>query len=140
MERWRQWTPPVEIIDHPEEIVIEGDHKSRALNVKWPEAVVEKIRLGYMCLKCMEPQEHAFPEACSNPVCQYPMRRDQAHDFGLEFMGTEQYVSDAQRDWEELERMDERAEKRLAAERRPGRIVVPNAPKKVTPGGVILPR
>ncbi len=138
MERWRQWTPPVEIVDHPEEIVIEGDHKSRALNVKWPEAVVEKIRLGYMCLKCMEPQERPFPEACANPVCAYPMRRDQAHDFELEFMGTEQYVGDAQRDWEELERMDDRAERRRAAQLRPGRIAVPRAVKK-TAGGVILP-
>jgi hypothetical protein len=134
-ERWRDWTPPAEIRDDPEEVIVEGDRKSRAYNTVWPEEVVTKIRLGYQCLKCWEPQETPFPEQCGNPVCRYPMKAQQGPDFELEFAGTEQFVSDSQRDWEDLERLAESSERKSY---KPGSsIAVPGA--KRSAGGVILP-
>lgn len=135
MERWRQWIPPVDVVDDPAEIIVEDDLKSRSFNVKWPVEVVEKIRAGYQCLKCMEPQPTPFPAKCGNPFCEYPMRAHQGADFELEFNGTEQFVGDSQRDWEELERLAERSERKA---HKPGSsISVPSG--GTTQGGVVLP-
>jgi hypothetical protein len=46
---------------------------------------VERARLGYLCLKCLEPFEQAWPERC--PVCGAPIRREQAAYFAREFGG-----------------------------------------------------
>ena len=135
-ERWRKWTPPVEIVDDPHEIIVEGDQESRAYNTKWPVEVVDKIRHGYQCLKCWEPQSEPFPAECGNPVCRYPMRKQQALDFELEFRGEEQYVSDSQRDWEDLERLAEKSERE--GFKTGSSIAVPSGHKR-SPGGVILP-
>lgn len=126
MERWRVWTPPVDIVDQPDEIIVEGDVKSRSYNVKWPAEMVERIRVGRVCLKCFEPQEESFPERCANPVCGYPIRKDQVFDFGLEFQGEEQFVGDSQRDWQEIERLEEAGErKKWGKASRTSKIVVP---------------
>lgn len=135
MERWRQWTPPVEVADDPAEVIVENDVASRSFNVKWPEETVAKIAQGYQCLKCMEPQPAPFPEECGNPFCGYPIRALQARDFELEFQGSEQFVGNAGRDWDELERLAEESERRGHT---PGSsISVPTG--KRSAGGVILP-
>lgn len=135
MERWRRWTPPVEIADDPNEVIVEDDRMSRSYNVKWPAEVVEKIRHGYQCLKCMEPQQAPFPAKCGNPICEYPMAARQARDFELEFNGEEQFVGDAERDWQDLERLAEESERRRFT---PGSSISMPSSKRST-GGVILP-
>lgn len=136
MERWRQWTAPVDIVDDPAEVIVEDGVMSRSFNVKWPAEVVEKIAHGYQCLRCMEPQPSPFPVKCGNPFCEYPMRAHQARDFELEFNGSEQFVGDAQRDWEELERLAEASERKR---HKPGSsISVPSG--RTTAGGVVLPK
>jgi hypothetical protein len=138
MERWRRWTEPVEIVDQPDEIIVEGDVASRSYNVKWPQEMISRIRLGYVCLKCYEPQEVAFPNECANPICAYPMGIRQTRDFELEFQGEEQFVADSERDAEDLEILAERSARRT--HRTGSSISVPGAPgAKRTAGGVILP-
>lgn len=130
-ERWRNFTPPVDIVDDPTEIMVdENGVASRAYNVKWPVETIRKIAQGYQCLRCWEPQDKPFPEACA--CCGYGMRTHQSRDFDLEFAGEEQYVGDAQRDWEELDRLAAEGERKGF---KPGSSI--SVPKFT--GGVILP-
>lgn len=131
LERWRQFTAPVEIVDEPSEILVEEDGTAtRAYNIKWPEETVRKIAQGYQCLRCWEPHDKPFPAVC---ICGYEMRKHQARDFELEFAGEEQFVGDAQRDWEELERLSEQGERDAW---KPGQSI---SVSKSTKGGVVLP-
>lgn len=133
LERWRQFTAPVDIVDDPSEIMVDEDGTaSRAYNIKWPEETVRKIAQGYQCLCCWEPHDKAFPEQC---ICGYPMRARQARDFELEFAGEEQHVGDAQRDWDELARLEEEGER---AAWKPGSSISVPGPKR-SKGGVVLP-
>lgn len=133
LERWRRFTAPVEIVDDPSEIVVDEDGTAaRAYNIKWPEDTVRKIAHGYQCLRCWEPQPDPFPDLCG--CCGYGMRAHQAKDFELEFVGEEQFVGDAERDWQELERLDAEGERKAW---KPGRSI--SVPAKVSKGGVILP-
>lgn len=119
-ERWRRFTPPALIEDSLTDIVVEGHFKSRAADVTWPREVITKIRTGYQCLKCWEPQQDAFPENC--PVCGYPMRENQATDFGREFHG-DKWVGPTVSVDDEIESLAERSARRA---HKPGSsIVVP---------------
>lgn len=51
------------------------------------EESTERVRLGYLCIDCLEPQETPFPEACS--LCGYPMRSQQAEHFARTYRGIE---------------------------------------------------
>lgn len=86
-ERWRRWEPPALVEDSLTDIVVEDGEKSRALDITWSQDVLNKIKAGYQCLKCMEPQPEPFPEVCGNPMCSYPMRKLQAEDYEHEFQG-----------------------------------------------------
>lgn len=46
---------------------------------------VERIRQGFVCIKCLEEFDAAFPEECS--VCKFPMRDHQTEEFAKEFRG-----------------------------------------------------
>lgn len=46
---------------------------------------VERIRQGYICIKCLEALDAAFPDQC--PVCRFPMRLRQTEEFGKHFRG-----------------------------------------------------
>lgn len=43
-----------------------------------------RIRAGYACMECGEPQEVPFPERC---ICGYPMRDEQTKRYGEQFEG-----------------------------------------------------
>ena len=49
---------------------------------------VERIRLGYVCIHCLEQHEVPRPEKCS--VCQFPMRAIQDQVFERLYEGEEQ--------------------------------------------------
>jgi len=54
--------------------------------------VREALRDGWLCLRCWEPQDEAFPApAAANhlPGCTYPIRERQAIDVRMEFRGDE---------------------------------------------------
>lgn len=46
---------------------------------------LERVRLGYVCLKCLEPHEVPFPERCSND--NFPMRELQPILFEKLYVG-----------------------------------------------------
>ena len=48
------------------------------------------MKAGWICLRCMEPQEEAFPEICGSPpemACDYPIRERQLRDIEQEYEG-----------------------------------------------------
>ena len=53
------------------------------------DEVVERIKQGYVCIKCLEAYANAFPDKCL--VCGFPMRDQQAAEFAKDFRGGVQY-------------------------------------------------
>lgn len=49
------------------------------------EEQVSRIRQGYICIKCYEELDTAFPDEC--PVCHFPMRERQSEEFAKDFRG-----------------------------------------------------
>jgi len=48
------------------------------------------MKEGWICLRCMEPQDEAFPETCTSPpemACNYPIRTRQLRDIAIEYEG-----------------------------------------------------
>jgi hypothetical protein len=50
---------------------------------------VERVRQGYVCIKCLEAYDSAFPDQCG--VCRFPMRLRQIEEFGKTFRGKKQF-------------------------------------------------
>ena len=46
---------------------------------------VERVRQGYVCIKCLEAYDAAFPDQCV--VCKFPMRMRQLEEFEKTFRG-----------------------------------------------------
>lgn len=65
---------------------------------------VKRLRLGYVCLKCLEPHQTPFPKLCK--LCGYAMRERQSFDFSATYGGTEHVGPSTSVD-EEIERMRE---------------------------------
>lgn len=82
-ERWRQPAIPV-AIEPTDQIVTLGDGRTLALSAPAlrPEDI-ERARAGYLCLKCLEPFERAWPEKCN--ACGAPIRREQAAYLAREY-------------------------------------------------------
>jgi len=49
------------------------------------EETIGRMRAGYMCVKCLEPFEQAWPVRCN--VCGAPIRDKQAEYFAREYAG-----------------------------------------------------
>jgi hypothetical protein len=83
--------------------------------LKMEKETFEAIQAGYICLRCLEPQDEAFPDVCQSPPemgCTYPIRERQSMDLRMEFRGTThigpgapigQYLAEQE---ERLERLD----------------------------------
>lgn len=83
--------------------------------LKMERSTFEAIKAGYICLRCLEPQDEGFPpaeRAYHLPGCSYPIQERQALDVRMEFEG-EAHVGPglpiSQWEAEQAERM-ERAE------------------------------
>lgn len=76
--------------------------------------VMGALRAGMICLRCLEPQQDAFPATCQSPPemgCTYPIRDRQIMDISMEFEG-EKHLGPAQPISEYLAEQEERAERR----------------------------
>lgn len=130
----RDQRKPVKIFaaeDDPEHVILRRDGQvRRAVHLHMDEESVERIRAGYVCIHCYEPQDEAFPEHCRIRQCRYPMRDKQARRFALEFKGTIRIGPQSTLETEEAA-MAEWAEKRAQAERdpilRPSQIWLPGS-------------
>ena len=65
------------------------------VNIALQEEDVERIRTGYVCIRCLEPQSEPFPKVCESVLpdghtrwCNFPMREKQLEEFAIMFKGT----------------------------------------------------
>lgn len=119
-ERWRRFTPPALIEDSLTDVFVEDGTISRAVDITWPQEVIDKIKAGYQCLKCWEPQSEPFPENCG--VCGYPILTLQAKDFEHEFRG-DKWVGPTISLEEHLSSLEEKSERKT--HKSGGSIIVP---------------
>lgn len=49
------------------------------------EEQVERVRQGYVCVKCLEDHTSPFPTECA--VCKFPMAEKQAEEFAKDYRG-----------------------------------------------------
>ena len=92
VERWRKPIVPLAVRNHDSEgLLLPDGRQQREAVLTLTEEDKERIRLGYVCAKCLEPFEHAWPERC--PVCGAPIRTKQAEFFAEQYGGVEQLGS-----------------------------------------------
>lgn len=108
LERWRQPAGVIAIEEQEHEGIWLPDGRVQG-NVRLvvDGETIERMRLGYMCVKCLEPFEVAWPERC--PICGAPIRDKQAEFFAEEFGGKEPIKGFSLAD--ERERMHEQIER-----------------------------
>lgn len=104
LERWRKPLGVLEVESSTETEVTKDGRKLRLPNFVFDADSVHRLRMGYACIKCMEPFEVAWPERCH--VCGAPIRREQAAYFEREFGGVTELGSRVSID-DELERLRE---------------------------------
>jgi len=86
-ERWREPVIPLAVRDDYDNVTIETGRPTLDVQMRFKAKDIERMRLGYVCLDCLEPHEHPFPENCG--LCGYPMREFQQLDFTRKFKGVE---------------------------------------------------
>jgi hypothetical protein len=91
-ERWRRPAEVLDIEDAPDVgIYLPSGRVQGGVRITMSEETVERMRLGYMCVKCFEPFEQAWPERCH--VCGAPIASRQRDYFEQEFAGVERLGS-----------------------------------------------
>jgi hypothetical protein len=72
-----------------------GDDRVMAdVDMALPEEDVERIRQGYVCIRCLEPQSRPFPKICESKLpngdlwCRFPIASEQLREFAQMFKGT----------------------------------------------------
>lgn len=87
-ERWRRPAVVLDIEQSPDTALWLPDGRVQGeVRLTLADETVERMRLGYMCAKCLEPFERAWPKRCH--VCGAPIRTKQAEYFAREFLGEE---------------------------------------------------
>lgn len=70
----------------PTEVWSFGDDRLfGGVDVTYKKEDVLRMQAGYLCLRCMEPQDESFPLACD--LCGYSMREFQIRDLAVEMKG-----------------------------------------------------
>jgi hypothetical protein len=98
----------------------------RNVNMTFNREVIRAIQSGVICLRCLEPQDEAFPPVCQSPAelgCQYPIRERQIMDFAMEFEG-DKHIGPSKPVSEYLLEQDLRVEQRKFEEGKGARGVI----------------
>lgn len=104
-ERWARPARVLHIEEDPSLVFDEPDGRTfGGLRLTVDAGTAERLRVGRICAKCLEPQETAWPERCS--LCGFAMRDEQAEWFRRFFSGVEIVGSRIDLD-DELERLKE---------------------------------
>ncbi len=97
-------------------------------NVAMPEKDIDRIRTGWVCISCYEPQSEAFPEICESVLpdgvtrwCNFPIREKQPEEFAIKFKGTV-HIGSKINPADELERLNQFSD----FEERTGLIIPPS--------------
>ena len=108
-ERWRRPARVLDIQQSPTQGLWLPDGRVQGeVEIAFDPETIERMRAGYMCVKCLEPFEHSWPERC--PVCGSPVREKQAEHFAREYAG-EQLLGPRRSLQEEIDSLPERAAK-----------------------------
>jgi hypothetical protein len=109
LERWRRPVVPLDISEQPDQgfWLPDGRRLGGATFALKPEDI-SRMRAGYVCAKCFEPFERAWPERCN--FCGAPVRTEQAAYFAREYGGEERLHQGVDLN-EELGTLEERARK-----------------------------
>lgn len=108
VQRWRKPALPLAVEDQYTHTTIINGREVLEVKTRWKPEDIERFRLGYVCMNCIEPHEQPFPEKCS--LCNYPMRDKQPAEFERAFKGVERDPR-AKRIEEGLDRVDETHER-----------------------------
>jgi hypothetical protein len=108
-ERWRRPVIPIEIDSgHAEGIWLPDGRVLGSARLLLDGDDVDRMRAGFVCMKCLEPFERSWPERCH--VCGFYVRREQAAHFAREYGGIERVYRGLDLN-EERERVHEEAAK-----------------------------
>ena len=78
---------PVHIEHDTAHVLVRSDGSVRhAVEIGFTDEQVGRMKAGYICAKCYEDLDTAFPDEC--PVCHFPMAERQAELFAKRFEGT----------------------------------------------------
>lgn len=110
VQRWRKPVKPLAVTEEPTVITTELGRETQEIRTRFRPEDIERFRTGYCCLRCWEPHETPFPEACA--LCSYPMRSEQAAEFSRLFKGQERDPQ-AVRIEQGLDRVDDTHERRF---------------------------
>jgi hypothetical protein len=75
---------PLSVLD-----IVSG-RTQRHVRITLNEETLGAMKAGMICLRCLEPQETAFPEVCGSPpemACNYPIAERQLRDIAVEYEG-----------------------------------------------------
>ena len=111
---WRDGVKLEALIEDPAEIVQVGGRWMNDVKAALAPEQVERIRQGYVCIECLEPQETPFPQACSAFWCKYPMREKQTLEFEKRFRG-EMRAGASTTLREDFDRLEEESKRRKFA-------------------------
>jgi len=65
----------------------------RGVRITLAPETLAAMKAGWICLRCMEPQDESFPLTCQSPeemACDYPIRERQLRDIKIEYEGERQ--------------------------------------------------
>lgn len=110
MERWRKPIRILALEEDPNSADMIGGKWYRGVKFATDAEGWRRIREGWVCVMCTEPQERPFPEACS--LCGYRMADRQTKDLEVEFVG-EDTMGPSTTLRQELDRLDDTHERRL---------------------------
>lgn len=108
-QRWRKPSTPLATADVHDVATADLGRATLEHTERWSPDEIERRRLGYVCIKCWEPHEAPFPEACA--LCGFPMRERQAEEFDRIFRGVQRDPKAALIE-RELDRIDDVHERR----------------------------
>ncbi len=109
-------SPPLEV----RTVSFGDDREMIDVDMTFSDADIERMRQGYVCIRCHEPQSVPFPEVCESrrpdgvAWCSFPCRAEQAQEFALQFsermvkLGSQINWADEQEHLDEVTRFEEK--------------------------------
>lgn len=85
-ERWKQ-PPTVYSVEERNKVVQIGGRVWAIPIFVLDQDGIDRIRLGYVCIACLECHEQPYPERCNHEGCLFPIRAHQDEVFERLYVG-----------------------------------------------------